>query len=136
MYEQNKSKDAENEVPYYCAYNFPALIYTYGPKSWPKLKGLYESLIRDTRWKVRRTLSFSLHELAKMLGPEITEQDLNPVLFCFMRDVPDVREGVMTNLPKYIETLNEDKREEFVEKVINLQDTSKLDPQDWRKRVT
>jgi hypothetical protein len=45
-----------------------------------------------------------------------------------MRDVPDVREGVMTNLPKYIETLNEDKREEFVEKVINLQDTSKLDP--------
>ena len=67
---------------------------------------------------MRRTLSFSLHELAKMLGPEVTEAELIPILFTFMKDVPDVREGVMQNLPKFIQELNEDKREQFVEKVI------------------
>jgi len=84
--------------------------------------------VKDTRWKVRRTLSFSIHELAKMLGPEITEAELTPLLFGFMKDVPDVREGVMQNLPKYIQALTEDKREEFVEKVITAQDSSKFDP--------
>jgi serine/threonine-protein phosphatase 4 regulatory subunit 1 len=88
-------------------------------KSWTKLKPLYENLVKDNRWKVRRTLSFSLHEVAKMLGPEITEAELTPVLFGFMKDVPDVREGVMQNLPKYILALTEEKREEFVEKVIS-----------------
>ena len=119
MYEQNKSKDAENEVPFYCAFNFPALIFTYGAASWPKLRPLYEALVKDSRWKVRRTLSFSLHEVAKMVGPEITERELTPILFGFMKDVPDVREGVMLNLPKYIQTLTDGKREEFVEQVIN-----------------
>ena len=85
----------------------PAVIYTYGPKCWPKLAPVYEALVKDSRWKVRRTLSFSIHEVAKMLGPEITEQTLTPVLFLFMKDVPDVREGVMQNLPKYIMTLTE-----------------------------
>jgi hypothetical protein len=50
-----------------------------------------------------------------MVGPEITERELTPILFGFMKDVPDVREGVMLNLPKYILTLTEGKREEFVE---------------------
>jgi serine/threonine-protein phosphatase 4 regulatory subunit 1 len=95
MYEQNKSKDAENEVPYYCAFNIPAVVYTYGPKCWPKIKPLYETLSKDNRWKVRRTLAFSLHELARMLGGEITENELIPIMFGFMKDVPDVREGVM-----------------------------------------
>jgi serine/threonine-protein phosphatase 4 regulatory subunit 1 len=68
---------------------------------------------------VRRTLSFSLHEVAKIVGHEVTEKELTPILFKFMQDVPDVREGVMTNLPKYIETLSLEKREEFVENVIS-----------------
>jgi hypothetical protein len=37
-----------------------------------------------------------------MLGPELTEAELIPILFGFMKDVPDVREGVMQNLPKFI----------------------------------
>jgi serine/threonine-protein phosphatase 4 regulatory subunit 1 len=37
MCEQNKSSAPDNEVPYHCAYNFPAVLYTLGVKSWPKL---------------------------------------------------------------------------------------------------
>jgi hypothetical protein len=42
MLEQNKGKEPDNEVPYYCAFNFPAVLFTLGGKSWPKLKPLYD----------------------------------------------------------------------------------------------
>lgn len=93
---------ADNEVPFHCAYNFPAVLLTLGISSWPKLKPVYESLVKDSRIKVRRTLSFSLHEIAKILGPELTEKELIPVLAHFMRDNDDVKEGVVENLPKFL----------------------------------
>lgn len=73
MCEQNKNTNPDNEMPFHCAYNFPAVLLTLGHKSWLKLKPVYNSLIHDPRWKVRRSLSFSLHEVAKILGPELTE---------------------------------------------------------------
>lgn len=117
MYEQNKSPAADNEVPFYCAYNLPAVLITCGPAKWEKLRNLYISLTKDSRWKVRRTLAFSLHEVSKIVGPEIAEDELYSILFDFMKDVPDVREGVSVNLPKFIETLKPEQRESFVEKI-------------------
>ena len=51
--------------------------------------------MKDSRWKVRRTLAFSLHEIAKILGPEIAEKELIPVLYHFLKDIPEVKEGVI-----------------------------------------
>jgi len=56
---------------------------------------VYESLVKDSRSKVRRTLSFSLHEIAKILGSEITEKELIPVLQHFLNDNDEVKEGVV-----------------------------------------
>ena len=61
--------------------------------------------MKDSRWKVRRTLAFSLHEIARILGPDITEKELIPVLNLFLRDQIEVREGVSENLPKFIQVL-------------------------------
>ena len=41
--------------------------------------------------KIRKTLAHSLFELAKILGPQMTETELLPVLFHFMKDVDEVR---------------------------------------------
>ena len=59
-------------------------------------------MVRDNREKVRKTLAYSLFELAKILGPQMTESELLPVLFHFMKDVDDVREGVMVSLPELV----------------------------------
>ncbi len=66
---------------------------------------MFESLVKDPRSKVRRTLSFSLHEIAKILGPDVAETDLMPVLLNFMKDIDEVKEGVNENLPRFIEVL-------------------------------
>ena len=116
---------------YHCAYNFPAVLLTLGAQSWPKLKNLHEKLVRDSRLKVRKTLAYSLFELAKILGPQMTESELLPLLFHFMKDVDEVREGVMVSLPDMLAQLEDDQREAYVDKIAGAWDSSE---EDWRKR--
>ena len=66
--------------------------------------------------KVRKTLAYSLFELAKILGADMSESELLPVLFYFMKDQDDVRDGVMTSLPEFVAQLNPEQRESHVEK--------------------
>lgn len=107
------------------------MLHTLGVKYWKRLQPLYDTLVKDSRWKVRRTLSFSLHEIAKILGPDIAEKELLTVLFTFLKDISEVREGVTLNMPKFIEVLRPDQREAFIEKLSQAE----VDPNDWRKRV-
>lgn len=46
----------------------PAVILTIGSENWGAVQETYESLVRDLQWKVRRTLSFSLHEVVCLGG--------------------------------------------------------------------
>lgn len=82
-----KRSSADNDILYHCAFNFPAVIWTLGRTNWPELSRLYKQLVRDSQWKVRRTLSYSLHEVAKILGPELAEKELWPVLQQFLSDI-------------------------------------------------
>ena len=75
-----------SDVAFHWAYNFPAVLVTLGKDKWPDLKRLYKILVKDNQWKVRKTLSYSLHEVAKILGPELTEEELLPVLENFLKD--------------------------------------------------
>eukprot|EP00347_Sterkiella_histriomuscorum_P006427 403352815 len=131
MCEQNKSMQADNEVPFHCAYNFPAVLHTLGPKSWEKLHKVYDQLVKDSRSKVRRTLAYSLHEIAKILGPEQTERELIHVLYHFLKDTDEVAEGAILNLPKFIQVLSPEQRETYIEKIAQTD----IDSKDWRKRV-
>ncbi len=49
--------------------------------------------------RIKRTLAHSIHELARILGPEITESDLVPVMERFLKDtVNDIKVGALKNL--------------------------------------
>jgi len=78
-------QSVDNDTAFHCAYNFPAVLKTLGPKSWPsKLKPMHDQMVIDNRWKVRRSLAYSLHECAVIVGADVTEKDLLPVLFHFL----------------------------------------------------
>lgn len=59
----------QEDILYHCSFNFPAVLLTLGPSAWTSLKAIHEKLVRDSRVKVRKTLAYSLFELAKILGP-------------------------------------------------------------------
>ena len=56
------------------------------------------------QWKIRRVLAFSLHELALVLGSEVTCKDILPVFeeYC-TKDIDDVKIGTLTHLADFFE---------------------------------
>lgn len=89
------AQTVDAEIAKHCAYSLPAVAYTLGRSNWSCLKETYETLASDMQWKVRRTLAFSIHELAVILGEEITAKDLVPIFNGFLKDLDEVRVGVL-----------------------------------------
>ena len=82
------------------------MLLTLGKDAWSsRLQPLHSLLVNDMRWKVRRCLAYSLHECASILGPELTQRDLMPIVFHLLQDIPDVAEGVLANLPAILRVL-------------------------------
>lgn len=57
-------------------------------------------------WKVRRTVASSMHQLAVILGPEITSQDLLPVFSRFIKDLDEVRIGILQHMSEFLRVSN------------------------------
>lgn len=55
-----------------------------------------------SQWKVRRTLAFSIHELAVILGDQLTAADLVPIFNGFLKDLDEVRIGVLKHLYDFL----------------------------------
>lgn len=58
--------------------------------------------VSSFQWKVRRTLAFSIHELAVIVGEDITNNDLVPVFNGFLRDLDEVRIGVLKHFSDFL----------------------------------
>ena len=90
---------SNKDVCYYSSYNFPAFVYTLGVDNWPQFKKVYLKLAKFNDGKIKKTLSHSIHELARILGPEITETDLVPIIERFLKDqLVEIKIGALKNL--------------------------------------
>jgi hypothetical protein len=76
----------------------------------------YFTLVNDLQWKVRRSLSHSLHEVAKILGPQITDSALLPAFDLFLKDLDEVRVGVVKNIASFLAVASPSIRETYQKK--------------------
>jgi hypothetical protein len=105
----------ETERAIICAYNFPAVVLTVGAAYWDShLKETYLSLTKDYQIKVRRTFAYSLHEIARIIGPERTESDLVQIFALYLMDLDDVKQGVLEHLAEFLGTLAVSSRNEYI----------------------
>lgn len=93
-------------MSYYCAYSLPAVALTLGSKNWHILKGTVDYLASDLQYKVRKTLASSLHELALILGPGLATEKLAPLFEGFLKDLDEVRIGVLEHLSEFFELID------------------------------
>lgn len=63
---------------------------------------VFYSSVFCCQWKVRRTLAFSIHELALILGDSLTAVDLLPIFNGFLKDLDEVRIGVLKHLYDFL----------------------------------
>uniref|UniRef100_A0A7S0EVE1 TOG domain-containing protein n=1 Tax=Hanusia phi TaxID=3032 RepID=A0A7S0EVE1_9CRYP len=128
---KGQSVTADHDLPTFCAYNFPAVVMTVGKENWVHLQEAYHELINDIQWKVRRSLSYSIHEIALILGPDLTQESLLPALDTFLQDLDEVKVGVLQNLAKFFRVLDPSMREKYVSVLCNIE----METYNWRFRL-
>ncbi|XP_029504903.2 serine/threonine-protein phosphatase 4 regulatory subunit 1-like isoform X5 [Oncorhynchus nerka] len=109
-----RAQTVDMEIAKHCAYSLPGVAMTLGRQNWHCLRETYETLASDMQWKVRRTLAFSIHELALILGDQLTAADLVPVFNGFLKDLDEVRVGVLKHLYHFLKLLHQDTRRKYL----------------------
>eukprot|EP01083_Nonionella_stella_P202998 741055_1 len=125
------SSIVDSDVTYYCAYNFSAVVLTLGPDRWTELFGAYSRLVADKKFKVRKTLAYSLHEIARIIGSALTEECLLTAFDVFLTDLSEVREGVVKSMCKFLNVLSPEVRATYLNTVWDL---SMESDQNWQFR--
>ncbi|XP_046842275.1 serine/threonine-protein phosphatase 4 regulatory subunit 1-like isoform X2 [Xenia sp. Carnegie-2017] len=132
MTEPSKAQAIDTDLAKHCAFSFPAVTLTLGARNWKCLKDTYEHLSSDMQWKVRRTLAFSIHELSEILGAHITRMDLVPIFDNFLKDLDEVRIGVLKNLARFVKLLAPDLRANYLKNYTDFLSTDNA--RNWRFR--
>jgi serine/threonine-protein phosphatase 4 regulatory subunit 1 len=108
-------KSNNKDVCYYAAFNFPAFVYVQGADDWPKYRKLFQKLTSVNDVSTKRTLSHSIHQLATILGPELTMSDLIVVFNKFIEDPnPQVREGAFKTMHILLNEVEEKERPKYI----------------------
>lgn len=126
------SDPGDAELAVQCAFSLPAVVMTLGRARWPELRGLFHALSVDVQRKVRRPLAYALHEMARMLGPDIAEADLCPAMDLYLKDVEEVRQGALRGIGPFIAALPQAARERYAAELEELRRSAM--PHAWRFR--
>lgn len=125
-------RQSDDELRLYCAFSFPAVVLTLGPDRWDELKETYRKLTKDQEWSVRKTLSHSLHEIAKVLTRQQVEEDLVPEMKYFLQDIEEVRVGIIRRLAAILSTMSPACREAHLHTVGDISHSTSAF--NWRLR--
>uniref|UniRef100_A0A673YKF9 Serine/threonine-protein phosphatase 4 regulatory subunit 1-like n=1 Tax=Salmo trutta TaxID=8032 RepID=A0A673YKF9_SALTR len=132
MTDPARAQTVDTEIAKHCAFSLPGVALTLGQQNWHCLKDTYETLATDVQWKVRRTLAFSIHELAVILGDQLTAADLVPIFNGFLKDLDEVRIGVLKHLYDFLKLLHAEKRREYLYQLQEFMVTD--NSRNWRFR--
>ncbi|RXG55195.1 Serine/threonine-protein phosphatase 4 regulatory subunit 1 [Armadillidium vulgare] len=128
-----RAEQVDDEITRHCAYSLPAVALTLGRRYWSVLRETYEKLAKDMHWKVRRTLAFSIHELALILGEELAQKDLLPVFEGLIKDLDEVRIGILKNLAHFLKMLPPPQRKLFLPRLSEFLTPDNIN--NWRFRL-
>jgi len=117
MTDPSRAQTVDSEIAHHCAFSLPAVALTIGRNNWPLLRETYDVLASDMQWKVRRTLASSIHELGVILGQEAVVSDLIPIFNGFLKDLDEVRIGLLKHLSDFLKLLPLDLRRDYLPKM-------------------
>ena len=112
--EEIKKKLSEENMGYYFAYNFPAILYCYGSEHWPELKSIYIDFCFESDIKIRRSIVVSFHEISKIIGQTNTENELLPIYDTFLNSNDKIEKNLSIRyLPKILMQVSKEKKKRY-----------------------
>ena len=105
---------SEKELSYYFAYNFPAILFCYGNKYWPDLKDIYYDFCFEEDLAIRLSIIASFHEIANIVGKEITQNELLPIYDKFLESIDNYEQKLaIKNLPQILIKVDKSVKERY-----------------------
>ena len=128
----NSNKKDDNIILQKCAFNFPAVLISYGVEFWDKLKLSFIKLSEQKDENIKLPLASSLGEISKILGPDLTESDLLEFVDNFYKNSGEIKMKILSILPDIIRNISSNKKNQYLEN-IKIMIGNKNDK--WRKRL-
>ena len=99
---------------YKCAFSFPSVLLAYyrkvSAKKWNVLKTVYLKFVNDKEPKIQTTIANSFGEIAKILEPQISENEICPlILSMYNEDNREIKNIIISILPEYLYSINDKK---------------------------
>jgi serine/threonine-protein phosphatase 4 regulatory subunit 1 len=115
LFTETGLKTKNKELQFYCAYNIPGILYILKGDSWSTLEELYIKLSKSTDARIKKTLAYSIHEIAKLVGEKTSEELLIKFLNQYLKDgLKEVKSGVITHLHEFCSVISSKERLQFL----------------------
>ncbi|XP_055631310.1 serine/threonine-protein phosphatase 4 regulatory subunit 1-like isoform X2 [Toxorhynchites rutilus septentrionalis] len=128
-------KSINKELCLECAFNFPAIVLTFGEKFWPVLSGHFFALCNDVQNTVRRTMAASISKVALIIGREQATRDLVSPYTEFLMDSDEIRIEVINTLSEFLGVIDGSEHERLMDQ-LNECSQAFLNRMNWRFRET
>ena len=104
----------EKDLSYYLAYNFPAILFCYGKKYWNDLKDIYYDFCFEEDLAIRLSIISSFHEIANIVGKEMTQNELLPIYDKFLESNDNYEQKLaIKNLPQILIKVDKKVKERY-----------------------
>ena len=108
-------KYSTEDVNYYFAYNFPAILFAYGKEYWPKLRKIYGNLCNEESPKIRSSIISSFYEICKMVDKDNIEIDLLQYYDIFLESEDSKEKNIaIRHLPKILNLVSKETRQKYL----------------------
>ena len=136
------SKNSSNmPIIYKCAYSFPSVLLSYcrkvSNKKWNVLKTIYFKFVNDKDLKIQKTIAHSFGEVAKILDPQISENEIGPLIIgMFNQDIKEIKEIIISILPEYLYSINDKKTKIQFLGLYKISFKKLLTSKKWREKIS
>ena len=128
-------KEINDEMCFECAYNFPAIVLTFGKKFWPVLHKHFIALCNDLQNSVRKTMAASISKIALIIGREQATRDLVIPYIEFFKDADEIKIEVVKTLTEFVKVVDACEHELLIGQ-LGVCLTPSMNTVNWRFRET
>ena len=108
-------KYSTDDINFYFAYNFPAILYIFGKEYWPKLRKIYTNLCNESNPKIRSSIISSFDEICKIIDKENIEIDLLQYYDIFLESEDSKEKNIaIRHLPKILNLVSKETRQKYL----------------------
>lgn len=116
------------------AYNLPGVCLSLGPSGWPRVQSLHHKLAtRSTASQPKYLIASSLHDVAKIIGPEQSSKDLLPIFDVLSQEKDfEITTRLWERSPDFIQHLPDRDLDRVAQALLDTWDATPR--RDWRLR--